>query len=267
MNFNKIFQKTRVYFAIYKYPLFALIIILILILLIPKKRESKQTENKKIVPTLYDCDRSKYATAPITTERTLKDLNDIQNIHAMRNGLENIYLSNAAFIEDSARVAKEHILIKIKDNRYLIVKDLTHSFPYATPETVELLNVIGELFLQKLQEKKLGYYRFLVTSALRTTETQEHLLKRNRNASTQSAHLYGATIDITYKEFFNVKTGELEQSYLVGEALRETMLDLREQCRLLVVRERKQAVYHFTVVNCDPTRAPKDALLEKVLEY
>ncbi len=197
----------------------------------------------------------------------MNDKNDIQNIHAQANGLKDIYISNASFEADSAQLASNHILVRLRNNRLYHVKELTHSYPYVTPEMADLLNTIGMHFYEKIKKKNLGYYRFLVTSALRTNETQQDLTSRNSNASTQSAHLYGATVDITYKEFYNVNTRTIEQNYLAADALRETMLDLREQCLLLVVRERRQAVYHFTVVNCDPAKASAEQITKKVFEY
>lgn len=253
----------------YKFALLSAFLILLsvfIILIIPDKMQHEHDKkgSKRII---IDCDRTRYATAPIESQRILNDKNDIQNLHAQINGLKQIYISNASFEADSAAQVKNHVLVHLKNNRYYHIKEMTHSYPYATPEMADLLNEIGTRFYEKLKDKNIGYYRFLVTSALRTNETQQELLGRNRNASTQSAHLFGATIDITYKEFYNVKANSLEQNWQVGDVLRTVMLDLREECRLLVVRERRQAVYHFTVVNCDPAKSPANEISRKVFEY
>lgn len=269
MQLKDLSDRLKFLISHYKFTLigaFAILLSAVFIALLTQN-DNKSLARKKSRPEIVDCDRRLFATAPITPERFLNDKNDIQNIHAQINGLERIYINNASFVADSANLAREHVLIRLKDNRFYHVKDLTHSFPYATPEMVDLLNEIGNRFYLKLKEKNLGYYRFLVTSALRTNESQSDLSSRNRNASSQSAHLYGATIDITYKEFFNVKSKAVEQHHLVADALKQVMLDLREECRLLVVRERRQAVYHFTVVNCDPTKSTPDNMTRKVLEY
>ena len=42
------------------------------------------------------------------------------------------------------------------------------------------------------------------------------------------------------------------ENFYAADALRRTMEELREQCRMMIVRERKQACYHFTVVVCAP---------------
>ena len=268
MRFHTFINPIKYFFSTYKFSLLGALLIVASVFFISKLLEKSDLDNTSgSFPEIVDCDRSLYATAPITAQRIMNDKNDIQNLHAQVNGLKQIYISNASFEADSAKLASEHVLVKLKNNRLYHVKELTHSYPYATPEMADLLNTLGNHFYQKLKAKNLGYYRFLVTSALRTNETQQDLTSRNRNASTQSAHLYGATIDLTYKEFYNVHTGALEQNYLVADALRETMLDFREQCLLLVVRERRQAVYHFTVVNCDPIKAPANQITKKVLEY
>ena len=268
MRFNTFIDSVKFFITRYKSALSGALLIIVSAIIISRISDELHPDRiKDLYPEIVDCDRSKYATAPITARRLMNDKNDIQNIHAQANGLKDIYISNASFVEDSARLASEHILVRLKNNRLYHVKELTHSYPYATPEMADLLNTIGMHFYRKIKEKILGYYRFLVTSALRTNETQQDLTSRNSNASTQSAHLYGATVDITYKEFYNANTGNIEQNYLVADALRETMLDLREQCLLLVVRERRQAVYHFTVVNCDPAKAPAEQITRKVLEY
>lgn len=269
MRFLTFIHSVKYFISLYKFTLLAAALIVFSVFFVSKIADNSKSARKKsgLLPEIVDCDRSKYATAPIAAQRIMNDKNDVQNLHAQINGLKNIYISNESFIADSAKLASEHILVRLYNNRYYHVKELTHSYPYTTPEMADLLNTIGLHFYQKLKEKNIGYYRFLIASALRTTEMQQDLTSRNRNASTQSAHLFGATIDVTYKEFYNVRTKALEQNYLVADALRETMLDLREQCLLLVVRERRQAVYHFTVVNCDPGKAPADQITRKVLEY
>lgn len=214
---------------------------------------------------ITDCNRALYATAPVSPTQKLKDDNDLQLLHAQANGLKHGYEDNESFEKDSTLLIQQKELVRLKDNSLFRLKKLTHSYPYATPEMVNLLNDIGIRFRQKMQEVKMDYYKPLVTSALRTNESQGSLSKRNRNATTQSTHLFGTTVDITYKDFFNVKADSVEQNAIASDVLREVMIEFREQCRMVVVRERKQACYHFTVVNCDPTKAPQDSVSNKQL--
>lgn len=262
MHIKAIYQKIYFFFRTYKFSLlgaFAIIASGLLLAIISKKNhriKSPEYGNLEII----DCNRALYSTIPITSQRKLNDDNDTHLLHAQANGLQRIYISNQSFEEDSALLVRQNCLVRLNNNPLYHLKDLTHSYPYATPETAQLLNDIGLLFRQKLREVGKDHYRLLITSALRTNETQSNLSSRNRNAHTQSAHLYGTTIDITYKEFYNTKTGLMEQSHYPADALRKTMLDMREQCRLVVVRERRQACYHFTVVNCDPAKIPQDSI-------
>lgn len=215
------------------------------------KYTGQNTKKEIIKHEIIDCDRSKYATQPISPSNLLNDKNDIQLLHAQTNGLKRPYYSNAEFEADSAKLHKDFILIPISNCTFYHLKELTHSHPYVVPEMADLLNEIGYIFKSKLKEKNQDEFRFLITSALRTAESQENLSKRNRNASTQSAHLFGTTVDISYKEFFNVKKDTIESSAEAIAAMTETLQELREQCKVLVVRERHQACFHMTVVKCD----------------
>ncbi|MHB9057185.1 MAG: DUF5715 family protein [Paludibacteraceae bacterium] len=269
MKFNLILHSIKYFVLTYKFALLSALLILVSVFFVSKVTNLlvKENINEKALREIADCDRSLYATAPIKPTRVLNDKNDIQNIHAQVNGLKQIYISNASFEADSAMLVKDLVLVHLKNNPLYHLKELTHSYPFTTPEMADLLNTIGFIFRQKMKDKNHDYYRILITSALRTNETQQNLTSRNRNASTQSAHLFGATIDVTYKDFYNVKTDSIEQNWIASDALRETMIELREQCRLLVVRERHQACYHFTVVNCDPAKAPAGKIERKTFVY
>ena len=245
-TFIKLYKKTLFFAA-------GILLVTLLYLLISDHRKHHHEEEMKN-RIISDCDRSRYATAPISPTRELKDQNDVQLLHAQANGLKNVYISNASFEADSAQLVKDQILIHLHNNPFYRVKELTHSYPYTTTEMGDLLNDINALFQEKMKDKKQDKFLFLVTSGLRTNETQQELTNRNRNASTQSAHLYGATVDVSYKEFYNVDKDTVEPNFYAAEALRQTMEDLREQCRMMIVRERKQACYHFTVVVCAPAQ-------------
>ena len=262
MHINSLLQRILFFIHTYKFSLLGAAVIIIsgILLAVFTKNNKSHTAYEYKNYEVVDCNRALYATAPIEPIHKLHDDNDVQLLHAQANGLKNIYISNQSFIEDSAMLARQNILVRLKNNPLYHLKDLTHSFPYVTPEMAQLLNDIGLIFRQKLRDKNKDHYRFLITSALRTNETQGNLSTRNRNAHTQSTHLYGATIDITYKEFYNTKADSIEQNIYPADALRETMLELREQCRLVAVRERRQACYHFTVVNCDPAKVPQDSV-------
>lgn len=267
MNFSSLFNRIRYFFSTYRIAVLFALLIIVSALVLPRAFKNIQiTERKKGPLEISECNRALYATAPIEPKRELNDINDIQLVHAQLNGLKNIYISNASFEADSAMLVKKNILVHLKNNSFYRVKDMTHSYPFTTPEMADLLNTMSVMFHEKLKEKNQDHFCFIISSALRTNEMQQSLSRRNRNASTQSAHLYGATLDITYKDFFDTELDSIVQNRYAADALKETMIDLREQCRLLAVRERHQACYHFTVVNCDPLKTPSDELTKKVFK-
>lgn len=211
-------------------------------------------ENKKaIAGKQWDCSKQRVNdTIVISPTKVLDDKNDVHLAYAQAYGLEKIYTSNLEFEEDSAQMTKELKLIHIKNNPLYHLKELKHSYPYVIPEMVDLLNEIAYRFKKELPEKKKDEFLFMVTSGLRTNETQLNLSKRNRNAAAVSAHLFGTTVDISYKDFYNVQKDTTMSDYDAVQAITRAMQSLREECRLITVRERKQACFHTTVVVCPP---------------
>ncbi|HLP05269.1 MAG TPA: DUF5715 family protein [Paludibacter sp.] len=198
-----------------------------------------------------DCDRVRFANMPISPCEKLNDLNEIHLLHAQRNGITP-FCSNREFDAKIGDYEKRYILVKVTDSRFYQLKSLSHSLPYLIPEAVDMLNEIGYRFQEQLVEKKYHNYRFRITSLLRTLETQGKLCHRNRNATEHSAHLYGTTVDISYKNFYSTEKDTIEASYEAVQTLTKVLSEMRKECRLLVVRERKQACFHITVVCCKP---------------
>lgn len=201
-----------------------------------------------------NCDHIKYASAPITPSKKLNDLNDLHLLHAVTNGLKQPINTNIEFDTEIDELIKKNVLVEVTENRFYKLKSLTHSHPYLIPEAVDMLNEIGYRFQLRLKEKKYNNYCFRLTSLLRTKETQNSLSKRNHNATEHSAHLYGTTVDISYKNFYNPVNDSIESSYEGVISLTKVLSDMREDCKLLVVRERKQSCFHITVVVCKPMK-------------
>ena len=199
---------------------------------------------------IKECDFTENATAPIFPTRVLKDDNNAHLMHARRNGLKEPFASNDCFHEQIKTLEKTYELVEVKPNKYYQIKPLKHSFPYLVPEAVDLLNEIGWRFQQKLKENEYEKHAFMVTSLLRTQETQRKLSRSNVNATDTSAHFFGTTIDISYKEFYHSKSKEVVQDPKLVQFLTDVMTEMREECKLMVVRERKQACFHLTVVVC-----------------
>lgn len=229
-----------------------LILIIIGVLIIVATFFYKQQSFVKDKKTYYssDCDHVHYANEPITPSNTLKDSNVIQLVHAQRNGLKKTFATTEEFISSLDSLKRNSILVEVTENSYFQLKSLTHSQPYLIPEAVDMLNEIGYRFQKRLQEKKNNNYRFRITSMLRTEETQNNLSHHNRNATIHSTHLFGTTVDISYKNFYNTKTDTIESSYEAVQALTHVLIEMRQECRLLAVRERHQSCFHITVVVC-----------------
>ncbi len=206
---------------------------------------------KQIIIT--NCDPAKNATAPITPQRKLNDQNDIQLQHAQANGLKKLFETDEEFESQIDSLSENYTLVEVTDNKFYQLKNLTHSMPYLVPEALDLLNEIGYRFQERLREKNYKNFRLRITSLLRTIDSQSKLSRRNFNAAEHSAHLYGTTFDISYKDFYNSDNDSIESSYEGVKTLTEVLLEMRQECKLLAVRERKQACFHITVVACKPS--------------
>ena len=137
-------------------------------------------------------------------------------------------------------------LTYVEENKYYAIDPLTHSVPYLTPDAAKLLNDIGKNFQKKLRKHKMGEYKIIVTSVLRTKEDVRKLMKVNSNAVPNSAHCHATTFDITYRRFKHV-SGKQEDARQLKYLLGEVMQELREKGRCYVRYETQQTCLHITV--------------------
>ncbi len=178
------------------------------------------------------------------------DIQDVQIIAAQKNGIR-----PARSRDDVKRLVKHHRLVNISHSPYYVVDNLSHSMPYLVPKAQQLLNTISINFIDSLISKGMKPYLPVVSSVLRSTDDVERLQRGNRNATTNSCHCYGTTIDIAYHRFMPLDSSIEELSnkdivrwddnlkFVLGEVLN----DLRAQGRCYVKYERKQACFHLTV--------------------
>jgi hypothetical protein len=167
-------------------------------------------------------------------------------------------------------------LVRLEDStEYWIVRKLTHSEPYVTPDARALLLEIGRRFHARLDAMGVPRYRMEVTSLLRTAASQAELRRVNPNAALgESTHEYGTTIDVAYASYgapaylgFDVGSAGTEwltpQLQRIAGALLETvaarnalelrailglvMIDVQNDGLAMVTLERLQPVYHFTL--------------------
>jgi hypothetical protein len=217
----------------------------------------QKPKNKPYLSVSSQCDHVKQANAPISPSSKLNDQNEIHLVHAQKNGLKKTFTTNAEFLSKIDSMKNNFILAEVTETPFYQIKSLTHSQPYLIPEAVDMLNEIGYRFQQRLAEKKYDNFKFRITSLLRTEEMQNNLSHRNSNASSHSAHLYGTTVDISYKNFYNVKKDTVESSYEAVQTLTKILIEMRQECKFLAVRERKQSCFHLTVVVCKSNKIEK----------
>ena len=170
-------------------------------------------------------------------QRTFNDMNDKHLKAAGQWGIQPIS-SDQDF---KARLGK---LKKIGTCRYYVLDELTHSIPYLVPRAENLLKTIGRNFRDSLNSKGLPDRKITVTSVLRTTGTIKQLQKKNINASTNSAHVFGTTFDIAYARY---KGAEKKETDKLKSVLAEVLQDLRKQEKCYVRYELKQGCFHVTV--------------------
>ena len=178
-----------------------------------------------------------------------KDLNKLHLKYAKANGIKG-FKSNKDFNENIEKYVDNDDLVKIETCDYYVVDKLTHSHPYLTPDAAKLLEDIGKRFQEKLDEHNLKKRYYQVTSLLRTGESQRRLGRSNVNASENSSHLYGTTVDITYARDF--RKPKLDEDYEIEDGpaiklLSEAIGELRKERRCVVVTERKERCFHITV--------------------
>ena len=150
-------------------------------------------------------------------------------------------------LEDRSQLRKVKRKLKhIEECEYYAVDPLTHSVPYLTKNAAKLLKDIGKGFQKSMKKHKMGKYKIIVTSVLRTKADVKSLMKVNSNAVPTSAHCHATTFDITYRRFKYVdgdKENAKQMKYLLGEVVN----NLRNKGRCLVRYETQQTCLHITV--------------------
>lgn len=181
-------------------------------------------------------------------DKCFPDINDVQLVAARRNGVKPPADRTAA-----AELVRTNKLVNITNSPYYTVDDLRHSMPYLVPKAQQLLNTICLNFIDSLHVKGLPLHLPMVTSVLRTTADVARLQKGNGNATTNSCHCYGTTVDISYNRFvpvtgtYNTSAELLRWDFRMKQVLAEVLNDLRLQNKCYVKYERKQGCFHLTV--------------------
>jgi hypothetical protein len=136
-------------------------------------------------------------------------------------------------------------LFRIRDGRGYEVENLSFSYPYLTKEGKALLREIGKRFRKKISSTRLRGSDFKITSMTRTTEILTRLRKLNSNASVNSPHFYGNTIDISYVRFSSPKWFITDcDKYFLKESLAQVIWQLRNEKKCWATYEIKQGCFH-----------------------
>lgn len=169
------------------------------------------------------------------------DNNDIQLEAARKNGIANPYCSY--------NPQDDSLLVPIYSNDLYCVDEMDFSSPYLVKKAALLLQMLALRFNQIVEEsgKDGGHgYRLIVTSALRTPSSVAQLRRYNRNATDNSCHVFGTTIDVSYIRFLRDDNVVVNEIFL-QQALAKAFYELRYEGLCYVKFERRQSCYHFTV--------------------
>lgn len=183
----------------------------------------------------------------------LRDNNNLHLESGKQMGIKP-FSTNAAMEDELPALLRRHKLKALdeKADTYRL-KNLTHSQPYLVPKAVDLLEEIGERFHDKLEELNLPPFYLMVSSVLRTKESQQGLGNRNVNATqNESSHIYGTSFDISYKEFLPKHEQSAPEGFcrhdMMRHPLAEVLTEMSNEGRCLVIKEVKQACFHITVL-------------------
>lgn len=176
------------------------------------------------------------------------DLNRKRNVNLSRdfNHVNNTHLAAARRLGIRPQQSREDLealkgkLIHLKNTRYYKLDPMTQSVPYLVPDAADFLTALG----QRWQEYHGTNSRFIITSCLRTESDIKRLKRVNVNASKDSAHRYGTTVDITYVRFD--RRGRTHDGKLKADLAR-ALYDMQEAGYCYVKYEVKQSCFHITV--------------------
>lgn len=175
--------------------------------------------------------------------REFNDLNDLHMDSAVKIGI-------TPLVSRADTVNQMDKLVRLPDELSLYRQyNITHSIPYLVPSAAKLFIDIAQNFRDSLYSKEMPLHKLYITSITRTDDDIKSLTKRNINASSNSAHRYGTTFDVSWKRFDKVdlhNSDEISPDRL-KLVLAQVLFDLKNEERCYVKHERRQACFHITV--------------------
>lgn len=175
--------------------------------------------------------------------REFNDLNELHIVSAIKNGITPLQTR-------ADTIDQMDMLVRLPDELELYRSyKITHSIPYLVPSAAKLFMDVAQNFRDSLYSKDIPLHKIYLTSITRTDNDIKRLTKRNINASTNSAHRYGTTFDVSWKRFDKIDQHNTEE--ILPERLKlvlaQVLFDLKKDERCYVKHERKQACFHITV--------------------
>ncbi len=138
-------------------------------------------------------------------------------------------------------------LVRLYSTPMYHIDTMYHARPYLIPEATLLLYYIGERFQELMEEhyQDGSTYKVIVTSALRTEESERKLRRVNRNATDTSCHMYGTTFDISAQRYRH-ESGVDTVVDRCKEMLATALYELRYE-GLCYVKYERGSCFHITL--------------------
>lgn len=177
--------------------------------------------------------------------REFNDLNKLHMVSAFKNGITPLKTR-------ADTIDQKDMLVRLPEELdFYRQYQITHSIPYLVPSAAKLFIDIGKNFRDSLYSKQMPLHKLYLTSITRTDDDIKKLTKRNINASTNSAHRYGTTFDVSWKRFDKLDLHNLEDvsPQQLKLVLAQVLFDLKKDERCYVKHEKQQACFHITVRN------------------
>lgn len=206
-----------------------------------------EEETQVVMPVIQKIKKNKIVGVS-SFSKSFPDKNDVQLQAARMNGIQPVTSR-----EEALKLLGRNELVNICNSPFYTVDKLTHSMPYLVPKAQQLLNTISVNFIDSLQAKGIAPHMPMITSVLRTANDIKKLQKGNVNATTNSCHCYGTTVDIAYNRFtpivgyYNDSIEPTLWNSNMKLVLSEVLKDLRDEGKCYVKYERKQGCFHLTV--------------------
>jgi hypothetical protein len=200
-------------------------------------QESSVPTSRKPVRVAHDSSYHRILSVPNYRE-AFPDSQSVQIVAANRWGVRPVRNR-----EDAEERKQE--LVYVGESPYYHVDRLSSSIPYLVPRAALLLNDIGEAFYDSLYQKGVPLHQMIVTSILRTMDDVSRLQRHNGNATENSCHLYGTTVDICYNRYQAL--GREVNNDTLKWVLSEVLRDKRQENRCYIKYEVKQGCFHMTV--------------------